>query len=188
MRLLIDTAVQNPCNDIKKLTEKTRDRYIEDWEYKAVYDSAKPFIQITMEIAVITGLRQRDILDLRLSDLHNDGIHITTNKTKKINKWTPYLKSVINQAKALRKVTSSIYLICTQKGQQYTSSGFKSMWQKTMKKALADDVIKEKFTFRDLRPKAASDHEDGTMLLAHTDPKTTNKYYLRKPKKVTPSR
>jgi len=44
------------------------------------------------------------------------------------------------------------------------------------------------FYIRDLRPKAASDHEDGTKLLAHADPKTIIKYYLRKPKKVTPSR
>jgi len=58
--------------------------------YKALYDSAKPLIQVTMEIAVITGKRQRDILNLRLSDLHDDGLHITTKKTgtKQIIKWT----------------------------------------------------------------------------------------------------
>lgn len=180
----------NPCRDVKKFKEQTRDRYIEDWEYKAIYDAAKPLIQVTMEIAVITGMRQRDILNLRLSDLHDDGLHITTEKTgtKQIIKWTPDLKAVVKQAKALRKVTSSIYLICNQKGMPYTSSGFKSMWQKTMNKALHEKVIRERFTFRDLRPKAASDHEDGTKLLAHTDAKTTKKYYLRKAAVVTPSR
>ena len=53
---------------------------------------------------------------------------------------------------------------------------------------LDEKVIQERFTFRDLRPKAASDHEDGTKLLAHTDAKTTKKYYLRKAAEVTPSR
>ncbi|OUR82955.1 hypothetical protein A9Q82_05740 [Cycloclasticus sp. 46_120_T64] len=61
------------------------------------------------------------------------------------------------------------------------------MWQKAMNKALENDVIQERFTFRGLRPKAASDH-DGTKLLAHTDAKITKKYYLRKAIEVTPSR
>ena len=180
----------NPCKDVKKFTEETRDRYIEDWEYKAMYDFSQPLIQITMEIAVTTGMRQRDILDLKLSDLQDDGVHITTNKTatKQIFRWSPALKLAASRAKKLRKVTSSIYLICNSKGKPYTSSGFKSMWQKAMNKALLNDVIQERFTFRDLRPKAASDHQDGTKLLAHTDVKTTKKYYLRKPAEVTPSR
>ena len=180
----------NPCTDIKKHKEQTRDRYIEDWEYKAIYEFAKPVIQIMMEIAVITGMRQRDILDLKLSDITDGGLNIITNKkgAKQIFKLTPDLKKAIGEAKSLRKVTSSSFLICNRKGQPYTSSGFKSLWQKTMVAALKKGIIAERFTFRDLRPKAASDHEDGTKLLAHADPKTTIKYYLRKPKKVTPSR
>jgi hypothetical protein len=51
-----------------------------------------------------------------------------------------------------------------------------------------DGVIKERFTYRDLRSKAASYHEDGTKSLAHSDAKTTKKYYLRKPLKETPIR
>jgi len=180
----------NPCKDMEMLIEEVRDRYISHDEYHAVYEAAKPLIKITMEFAVIAGLRQRDILDLQLSNLKNDGIHVTTNKSRKklIIKWTPDLKVAIKQAKSLRKVTSSTYLICNQKGKAYTSSGFKSMWQKTMNKALKDNVIQERFTFRDLRPKAASDHDDGTKLLAHSDSKTTKKYYLRKPAEVVPSR
>ena len=57
-----------------------------------------------------------------------------------------------------------------------------------MNKVLNNDVIQERFTFRDSPPKAASEHDDGSKLRAHTDAKIRKKYYLRKAIEVTPSR
>ena len=180
----------NPCVGVKAFTIKPRNRYVTDKEYKAVYDYSPPLIQCAMEIAVITGMRQGDILNLKLLDIQEDGIHLTANKTgkKQIINWTTDLKKVVKECKKLSKVSSHTHLICNQKGKAYTSSGFKTMWQKAMNSAIEKKVIHERFTFRDLRPKAASDHTDGTKLLDHSDPKTTKKYYLRKPAKVTPIR
>lgn len=180
----------NPCQGVRSITLKPRTRYIEDEEYKAVYKSANPIIKAAMEIAVITGMRQGDILALQYKQLKDDGIHLIANKTgkKQIFTWTKDLKKVVSDLKKMRKTTSVTHLISTGRGQPYTSEGFKTMWQRTMNNALKTGVISERFTFRDLRPKAASDHEDGTKLLAHTDAKTTKKYYLRKPTKVTPLR
>lgn len=180
----------SPCVGVQKFTIKNRTRYVSDKEYKAVLDHSSPLIQCAMEIAVITGLRQGDIIGIKLSDLQGDGIHVTANKTgkKQIIEWTHDLKAAVKQCKGLTKVVSHTHLICNQKGKAYTSSGFKTMWQRAMNDAMETGVINERFTFRDLRPKAASDHSDGTKLLAHSDAKTTKKYYLRKPAKVTPIR
>jgi len=59
---------------------------------------------------------------------------------------------------------------------------------KAMNKALNNDVIQERFTFRDLPPKAASEHDDGSKLLGHANKETTERVYLRRAKKVTPNR
>ena len=55
-----------------------------------------------------------------------------------------------------------------------------------MGKALDKNVLKERFTFNDLRAKAASDADNPTELLGHDDPRTTNRVYRRGPRKVTP--
>ena len=46
----------------------------------------------------------------------------------------------------------------------------------------------ERFTFHDLRAKAGSESDNPTELLAHDDPRTTNRVYRRKPRRVRPVR
>jgi integrase len=45
------------------------------------------------------------------------------------------------------------------KNQPYTESGFKSMWNKLMHKALAAGIITQRFTFHDLRAYYATQHK-----------------------------
>ncbi len=77
---------------------------------------------------------------------------------------------------------NSIYLFPNESGQQYTSSGFQSNWQKLMKKALKEKIIDERFRFHDIRRKTATDieqskgREQARQLLGHSDQKTTGIY------------
>jgi len=73
----------NPCKQVRNFTEKARDRYVEDWEYLAVLELASPIMTAAIEIAVITGMRQGDILNLKYSDLTETGIPLTQNKQGK---------------------------------------------------------------------------------------------------------
>jgi hypothetical protein len=59
-----------------------------------------------------------------------------------------------------------------------------------MRTALTEEIITERFREHDLRAKTASDTnlEYAPDLLAHGDKKTTDRYYMRKPKNVTPLR
>ena len=54
-------------------------------------------------------------------------------------------------------------------------------------RAAVDEVIAERFQFRDLPGKTGSDSEDDN-LLGHEDPRTLRRHYKRKPTKVTPLR
>jgi len=182
----------NPCKNVKGFQEKARNRYVEDWEYEAVLSLASPVLRAAMEIAATTGMRQGDILKLKYNDLTENGVPVTQNKTgkKQIFEWTPALKEAIQSAKQHpRHADSLIYIIANERGQQYTSGGFKCNWQRLMNKALETGVINERFTFHDLRAKAGSDAEDNAQkLLGHASATTTKRVYERKPSMVKPIR
>ncbi|MGH9199274.1 MAG: tyrosine-type recombinase/integrase, partial [Acidimicrobiia bacterium] len=56
----------NPCRNVKRLPEKPRDRYVEDWEFKAIVNFSPELIRHYVVFKYLTGLRQGDILRLRL--------------------------------------------------------------------------------------------------------------------------
>jgi integrase len=184
----------NPCREVKNFKETPRDRYVEDWEYQAVFSLASSVMQAAMELTAIGGMRQGDILKLKYEDLTETGVPIKQGKTKKrqIFEWTPALREAIKLARSQkRRADSIIYIIANERGQKYTSTGFGSNWQKLMNKALKLGVIKERFTFHDLRAKAGSDSdsdEEAKTLLGHSDAATTKRVYRRKPEKVRPIR
>ncbi len=183
---------RNPCKEVKSFTEKPRDRYVEDWEYQAVLNIASPVRRAAMEIAAITGMRQGDILKLKYTDLTETGIPLTQNKTgkKQIFEWTPSLREAIKSARQQKRHADSVInIIANERGQAYTSNGFKSNWQRLMNKALETTALKKRFTFHDLRAKAGSDAEENAQkLLGHASAATTKKVYERKPAKVKPIR
>lgn len=137
----------------------------------------------------MTGLRQRDILDLKLSDFTENDLKVRTGKTGKrmIYEWTPELQSVVERAKKIREKEKvrGVHLLVGRQGQPYSSDGLRPIWQRTQRKALERGLICERFTFHDLRAKAASDSEDDR-LLGHADAQTIRRHYRRKALRVTP--
>ena len=184
-------AATNPCQLVSRNPERPRSRYVEDHEFQTVYDLALPVIRVAMELAYITGLRQGDILSLRLQNVTEQGLRVVVGKTRSrtgralLFEWTKALREAVEAAKQLRHGVRSMYLICTRTGQRYSSSGFQAMWRRTMGKAIEEKRLAERFTFHDLRAKAGSDSEDDG-LLGHEDSRTLRRYYKRKPLKVTP--
>ena len=163
-------ASDNPCRLVKRNPEKARKRYVTDEEFEAIYDVAKPIVQVIMDMALITGLRMGDVLALQLQNITDAGLEVRTAKTGKslVFEWTPELRAVVNQAIALRGDAASMFLICSRRGHRYTTHGFTSIWQRLMRKCVADSVIEERFQFRDLRGKTGSDAQDDN-LLGHED-------------------
>lgn len=179
----------NPCRLVVRNTERPRDRYVTDGEYSAVHKIMPAQIQCAMEIALLTGLRENEILRLKRADELEDGLLVKPSKRGKplLFELTPELKDAIKHARSLPGDIKSMWLIHNRQGQPYTTDGFRANWQRHMKKALEDKIIGERFTFHDLRAKAGSDHVSGD-ILGHQDPRTMNRVYRRKPRKVTPGR
>lgn len=176
----------NACKNVKRLSEKPRDRYVEDWELQAFVNTAPELIRQYVAFKYLTGLRQGDILKLRLDALRDDGIHVVTGKTGRrlIIEWTGDLTYVLDHVRALRTKIKSVYLFSTRQGQPYTSDGFRSIWQRAMKKAMESGVIKERFTDHDIRAKSGTDADasglDAQALLGHEDAATTRRYIRHK--------
>jgi len=178
----------NPCDGVARNKERPRDRYVTDQEFLAVKSLCEPFVQACMDLAYITGMRVSDMLALKHSQVDDAGIHFRTEKTaaKQLIERTPALTEALNQIKRERPV-SGMHVICTRKGQPYSVSGFTGIWERRRDKALERGLIRESFTWHDIRAKSATDAEEQGLnpqhLLGHTTPEQT-RVYLRS-KRVT---
>jgi len=185
---------KNPCRDVKSLPEKKKEkRYVSWQEFKAVYKYANPVIRAAMRLAYTTGLRQADILKMKLSDLKEEGIQVEIQKTgsKILIEWSPTLKRAVDKAKRLKRPIRGFYLLCTRRGQKYTRDGFSSMFKRAVAATLEKGKITQSFSFYDIRRKAATDadqtkgREFARQLLDHSSQKMTGRYVVGV-KKVQP--
>lgn len=196
--------------EVRLQGEKPRDRYVEDWEIIECLSLQSRrrrgsilAIQAYIRIKLLTGLRRGDLLRLKLTQLQEDGIHVTPGKTENstgkrlIIEWSDELRAAVALAKAARPVDISPWLFCTSTGDNYfdetsgRAAGWASMWLNFMERVLKDTEVKERFTEHDLRAKCASDAETlehARTLLAHADGKVTERIYRRKPERVKPLR
>lgn len=196
---------------VTKFSIPPRDRYVEDWELQALLSIANPMLKAYIPLKYAIGKDKSMILRIKLSDITEDGLNfpkrgkIKSSANAKAS-FMPFfdkegnstgLKEIIEDVKAWRKdhlKISSVWLFCTSQGQPYIkengiTSGFDSIWQRAMKKALDKTDLTEKFTEHDLCSKTASDVEtveEAAKLRGHTNTKTTQQNYRVKPDVVMP--
>ncbi|MEN8720096.1 MAG: tyrosine-type recombinase/integrase [Oceanococcaceae bacterium] len=196
--------------DAKRLRlQRARADYITDDQVIAAL-AIKPFrrrgsvsmCQAYIRIKLLTALRRVDLLQLRIEDLREDGIHVTPQKTanssgkRLIIEWSPELRDAIDQAKAARSVDISPWLFCTGRGKCYynptsgKAHGFDSVWSRFMDRVVTEGKV-ARFTELALRHKAATDAdslEAAKQLLGHASDATTRRHYRLKPERVKPGR
>ena len=192
-------ASDNPCRLVSRNTERPRDREVTDAEFMAVRGTAGASIQCAMDIAEMLGMRLGDILILNDRDhVTPGGLFVITGKRKKkmLYRWTPHLRALQERCKALPRPAAkvvnindvpTIHWIVNNEGQPYTDDGFKSTWRRVMLRAVREKLIQSRFTFHDLRSRAADLSKNATELLGHDDPRTANRVYRRATRKVTPN-
>jgi integrase len=172
---------RNPCANIEKPPKGRRDRYVSDEEYQALYNIASPRLQVAMDLALLTGQRQGDLLSLTWDQVDTPkgkrdewAIKFAPSKTlKKTGKRirvriTPELEEVLKRAKMMVPTFPRRYVLRTGPrewvkdpgGKKYTSDGFRAVWQRAMRRAIREGVVKTRFTFHDLRAKNISDSHD----------------------------
>lgn len=180
------------------------DRYVTDDEFYAVRKLANKRMRVAMDLALLTGLRRGDILALTRENLRKDGLFVKPSKTSRrserrkkngkakslLFEYTPELKHVLQGALAMPpQVGPGNFILRTRNGTGYTARGFSAIWQRLMAKAVTQGV--ERFTFKDIRAKNASDSEslqEASDRLGHASIETTKRHYKRNETKVRPLR
>ncbi|QQP86895.1 tyrosine-type recombinase/integrase [Entomomonas asaccharolytica] len=180
---------QHPMRGLNiKFSMKSRTRYVEHWELEEFLSVCSPFINAYVKLKLATGLRQGDLLRLTIDNLQDDGIYSVHQKTgkKTIYTWNEERREAIIACLKVRPCESK-YIFCTRDGNSYSdgsqASGFASIWQRYMKKALNTTNLKERFTEHDLRAKVATDSDDieqARKRLGHSSTSLTKKVYDRK--------
>lgn len=184
-------ATRNPCAKVERNPEYPRDRLVTDAEFDAVHALAPVRVQLMMELALLTGQRQGDLLSLRWSQVTDDGIAFRQAKTGKrlMVMLSPALRDVLERAKKLKPDLPREFVIRTFEGRGYTPLGFRANWQRVMDKYMKSGG--ERFRFHDIRAKSASDSdslEHAYERLGHTSIAMTRKVYDRGCRKVAPLR
>lgn len=179
---------RNPVREVRRNTETARRRYVTHEELAAFIGHCSPFLRAYVQLKLLTGLRQGQLLSLRLSDW--DGSRLTVPAAKG-GVGAQYsgdgLPEAIDAVMALRRgrAVRGLTLFATRNGSPYSGDGFRSLWQRAMQAYAAMGATR--FTEHDLRAKVASDADDPRRardLLGHTTSAITERVYQRRSRVV----
>lgn len=205
-RWCLDMDLTNPCTVIERWPTKPRKRYVTDAEFDALRATCPEQIQIAMDLALLTGQRQGDVIGMKWSQvqtarLPRDQWHIEIDQGKTGKKLailiSPAIEAVLDRAWMGMTRTPRVYVIRTNpprgnpahRGTRYTADGFRALWQRCMKAWMQRG--NPNFHFHDIRAKCISDNPnfDAAYLLSgHIDPKMTRGVYDRNRRVVQPLR
>jgi integrase len=182
-------ADRNPCTAVERNPSKRRSRNVLDAEYAGVYAVASPRLRVAMDLALLTGQRQGDLLKMKWKDVTPEGWTMRQGKTGKrlMITMSPALQEVLERARAFLPHLPREYVLRNRKGRPYTENGFRAIWQAAMRRYVKKGG--ERFTFHDLRGKSATDSaslQDAYERLGHTNIAMTRGVYDRGVRKVTP--
>jgi len=180
------TDAANPCAGVKGHKEIGRDRYVEDAEFKAVWDKAHYTVQDAMDIAYLTGQRPGDVRKIMRADIKEGALWFTQGKTGKKLRITieGELDTVVVRILARKHKVTGLWLIQDEDGQPLSYEMLRYRFHQ------ARQTAKVKFQFRDIRAKAATDTENlshAQKLLGHKTRAMTEHYTRnRKGERVSP--
>lgn len=174
----------NPCLGVKKFGEKAREVFVDDADYKAVWDKASAPVRDAMDLAMLTGQRPADVLKMARTDVREGCLEVRQGKTRKplrieiVGELAEVMKRITARHTEIGrgKTVSSVYLVQDEAGQPITYWRFVKMFQ------AARDASGQKWQFRDLRAKAGTEKTDESgsreaqRLLGHASVTTTEVY------------
>lgn len=189
------TAQPNPCAGIKGNRESGRDVYVEDDQFKAIWQQADACLRDAMDLAYLTGQRPADVLALTDMDVRDGAIHVRQAKTKaKLRiEVAGELAGVLERIRE-RKRGYKIHntrLVVNESGRGIGTNAMSRRWAKACDLAGITGL-----QFRDLRAKAGTDKADSSgdarqaqKQLGHASVVMTEHYLRnRRGQKVTPTR
>lgn len=133
----------NPCRGVKRNREHARKRLVQAAEFNALLAHAKAqggsayLCALIAALTALSGRRRAEVLALPLSALTDSGIRVRSAKVKAgdaardyLIEWSPLLRTLVSEVKAIPRRVGSIYLFATHDGQPYQDSGFCALWQR----------------------------------------------------------
>jgi len=185
LRIVFNYAVEweliesNPCIGVRKHKEKSRTRYITDKEFNALLRYLSEPMTNLFSLVYLTGQRISDVLRIKESDIHQEGIYFKQQKTG--------AKLFIAINADIKKVLANIqpnrqgFLFYTKQNKQLNYGRARYAFVKAAKAAGINDA-----TIHDLRAKSLTDADDegkdAQKLGGHNDRRTTTRYIRgRKP-------
>lgn len=173
----------SPAVGVDRLPERKRTRYLTDAEVAAIRAHAGARLRIVIDLLYLTGQRVNDVLDIRRSDLTDDGIRFKATKTgeRKTVAWNVDLRAAVKAAKDLAAPVVELlkpdeqWLLRGRWGGRVDYRSTRDQWERACTLAGVRDAH-----IHDLRAKSATDAKaagfDPQALLGHTAPAMTARY------------
>lgn len=150
-------------------------------------------VGMAAEYASLAGNRKVEFLPLTWPQVDRHAGVVRTFRAKQRGKKkdqiveevhiSPALAALLDRLEAIRPGKECLVVFPTRDRNHYTASGFKTLWQRIVKKAIEEKVItaEDRFTFHDLRAFYATVHKTKTGKLPdlHKNPQTTATTYDR---------
>lgn len=166
-----------------KVSEKCN-VYVSDVALALVYKHAGPILKDCLNLAYLTGQWPADVRRMRWDQVQGSTLAVKQGKTGAVMRiaLVGELKQVIERIRARSIV--GVTILADSQGQRLKEFGyFRSQFDKARDAAQAEaaelGLVFERFQFRDLRPKAATDLESlaaAQKLLGHTTERMTAAY------------
>jgi len=126
----------NVLREVERPKSASRKRIVNDREITALKRIAAERVCLAIDIARLTGLRQTSITQLRWTQVHERerrilARHYLTDKQIEIG-ISPELQAVLDKCRQLKVKEKSEFVLPTQSGAPYTSTGFRTLWQRTI--------------------------------------------------------
>lgn len=181
------TRLKNPCIGVERNPEEPRKHYATDQDYEAwlgwlVEQGAPWYLPVIEEICYLCRARKIEALTMEKSAVADEGLDTLRRKGSKdgVTLWTERMRAVVEVAKAFEPGRFSRYLVTNTRGQPITVSAYNSSRGRLMRRAVADGVVRERFTVHDLKRKGATDSDLPATVSTGNSPSMDKIYDLSK--------
>lgn len=175
----------NPTAGCLYIPETERRVLVDDEAMRKLLVAANDPLALMMRLGRVTGMRQTDLRLLKRTQIRDSLIHVKQSKTGVEQEWeiSGDVAHVLEVATKLPGRSRSIYVFPTRRGTPYTLSGLQTLWRRACERAGVSGI-----QFRDIRKTAinVAPRADQTDFAGHRDPRTTERHYKVKPKRVSP--
>lgn len=152
----------------------------------------RQIVGMAAEYASLAGSRKCEFLQLTWSQIDRESGEIRTIRAKQrgnnrgqivdVVRISPALDALLTRLEAIREMDCH-YVFSTRDNNEYSDSGFKTLWQRCVVDAIEQNVLtkKSRFTFHDLRAFYVTKHKKtkGVLPDLHKNPQTTAQVYDR---------